>query len=213
MASGHPRIVAELGRPETPDETAARKAESSRVYRSSQTFRNLIAALIATLAIVFIVTAMVPRGQVEQTAKIDVAAQAEQAASAYGTKPVVPAVPAAWRVNAATVSGDDPATWTITYVPGRQGFLNVAQAFDAGTSWDAHVLSGAPSTGTVTIDGIVWTRYVIDDPTRAGNISYALATQAGRDRIMVYGATSSETAATAARSLSDQIRSLRKGDS
>ena len=30
MAQKSPRVVAELGRPETPDETAARKAESSR---------------------------------------------------------------------------------------------------------------------------------------------------------------------------------------
>jgi hypothetical protein len=42
------RVVAELGRPETPEETAARKAESSRVYRSSQNFRNLIAARAST---------------------------------------------------------------------------------------------------------------------------------------------------------------------
>ena len=51
MARG-PRIVAELGRPETPDETAARKAESSRVYRASQNTRNLVAALLVTLAVV-----------------------------------------------------------------------------------------------------------------------------------------------------------------
>ena len=44
MMAQHPRIVAELGRPETPDETASRKAESSRVYRASQNTRNLIVA-------------------------------------------------------------------------------------------------------------------------------------------------------------------------
>ncbi|HKT57429.1 MAG TPA: DUF4245 family protein [Microbacterium sp.] len=212
MAS-HPRIVAELGRPETPEETADRKAEASRVYRSSQTFRNLIAALIATLAIVFVVTAMVPRGDIAQNAKIDVAAQAQQVASGYGTKPVVPVVPSSWRVNAANVSGDKVATWTITYVPGTQGFLNVAQGFGADTTWDARLLNSAPSDGTVTIDGIVWTRYEIGDPAQAGNVSYALATAAGRDRIMVYGATDPDTAATAARALADQIRSLRAGAS
>ena len=52
MMAKSPRIVAELGRPETPDETAARKAESSRVHRESQNTRNLVAALIVTIAIV-----------------------------------------------------------------------------------------------------------------------------------------------------------------
>ena len=59
MARG-PRVVAELGRPETAAETAARKAESSRVYRSSQTTRNLIAALLVTIAMLATSTAVAP---------------------------------------------------------------------------------------------------------------------------------------------------------
>ena len=43
-----PRVVAELGRPETPDETAARKAASSAAYRSSKTVRNLVVALLVS---------------------------------------------------------------------------------------------------------------------------------------------------------------------
>jgi hypothetical protein len=212
MASS-PRIVAELGRPETPEETADRKAEASRVYRSSQTFRNLIAALIATLAIVFVVTAMVPRGTITSDAKVDVAAQAQQQASGYGSKPLIPHVPSSWKVNAASVAGAKVPTWTITYLPGSQGFLNVAQGFGADPAWDARLVQNAPSDGTVTIDGIEWTRYVIGDPSQAGNISYALATTAGHDRVMVYGATDPATAATAARALTDQIRALRGGAS
>ena len=50
-----PRIVAELGRPETPQETADRKAASSARYRSSKTFRNLVAALLITIAVVAVV--------------------------------------------------------------------------------------------------------------------------------------------------------------
>lgn len=212
MASGS-RIVAELGRPETPDETAARKAESSRVYRSSQTFRNLIAALIATVAIVFVVTAMVPRGSITTPEKIDVAAQAQRVASGYGSAPLVPRVPASWHVNAAAMSGDEIPTWTITYLPGSKGFLNVAQGFGADGAWVGRLLHNAPSTGTVTIDGIEWARYVIADPQQAANISYALGTTAGKDRVLIYGATDPQSAATAARALTDQIRALRQGAS
>ena len=54
-------VVAELGRPETAQETAARKAESSRNHRQRQTVNNLVYSLLACLAIVAVVVLMVPR--------------------------------------------------------------------------------------------------------------------------------------------------------
>ncbi|WP_029144565.1 DUF4245 family protein [Microbacterium luticocti] len=205
------RIVAELGRPETPDETAARKAESSRIYRSSQTTRNLIAALLATLAVVAVIVLTGPRGTMDTTAAIDVSAVAHDAASAYGRTVVVPHVPADWRVNSAGITGDQQPTFTVVYATGADsGFLRVAQGFDADAAWDARLLRGAGADGTVTIDGIDWTRYAIADPDRNGNITYAIGTDAGPDRILVYGATDAKTAATAAAGLADQIRTLRK---
>ena len=206
MASG-PRIVAELGRPETPDETAARKAESSRVYRSSQTFRNLIAALIATLAIVLVIVFAVPRGTPAAQPPINVASVASQAQSAEGRPIAVPHVPSSWRVNSAAVDGDD--TWTVVYAPKTdKGFLRVSQGFDADTTWDAQLLKGAAPSGTVDIDGVTWTVYRIQNPAQAGNVSYAIGTKAGSDRILIYGSADPETAAVAAKGLAAQIRSM-----
>jgi hypothetical protein len=54
-----PRIVAELGRPETPEETAARKAENSRKHRENQTLRNLVFALLSSLAVVLVLVLVV----------------------------------------------------------------------------------------------------------------------------------------------------------
>ena len=65
-APREPRIAAHLGRPETPAEEAARKAENSKNYRQSQSFRNLIIALVASLAIVAVVYFIVPRGEVAE---------------------------------------------------------------------------------------------------------------------------------------------------
>lgn len=208
------RIVAELGRPETPGETAARKAESSRVYRSSQTTRNLIAALLATLGVVLVIVFAVPRGSVPVGAPIDVAAVAQQASSGYNRTVIVPSVPASWTVNSAGVKGDSVTTWTVVYAPKDDpGYVNVAQGFDADPAWEARVLGGAAASGVVTIDGIEWTRYQIGDSARAGNVSYALSTQAGSDRILIYGTASAETVATAATGLTAQIETLRKGAS
>ncbi len=211
MMAGSTRVVAELGRPETPDETAARKAESSHAYRSSQTVRNLVAALLVTLAVVAVIVLSGPRGTIDDSSPIDVAAVAADASSAYGRTLVVPDVPAGWRVNSAAVAGDQTATWTIVYATDEtSGYLRVSQGLDADTAWDARLLSGAAADGTVTIDGIDWTRYAITGPAQTQNISYAIGTDAGTDRILIYGAADAQTAATAATGLADQITALRE---
>lgn len=207
MAAG--RVVAELGRPETPEETADRKTEASRVYRSSQTARNVVAALLATLAVVAVVVLVVPRGDAPARPPIDVAAAARQVQAAQGGLVVVPTVPADWSVNGAALASDGSGAWTVVYAPpGDAGFVRVAQAFGADGRWAAQVLGGAAAQDTVTIDGIVWDRYRIADPASAGNVAYALGTQAGPDHILIYGDMTPADAALVAGSLADQLRAL-----
>lgn len=207
MAQG-PRIVAELGRPETPEETADRKAESSRIYRASQTTRNLIAALLATLIVVTIVIFAVPRGTPPEAAPIDVAAVAARVEAAQGRPVIAPDAPEDWRVNSAKMEGGSTQAWTIVYAP-ESGFLRIAQGFDADETWPTRMLNGADVDGTVTIDGIVWDRYAIDDPARAGNVSAALSVHAGPDTILVYGSADEKTLENAAASVSSEIQRLR----
>ncbi|MCC4266546.1 DUF4245 domain-containing protein [Microbacterium schleiferi] len=213
MMAQRDRIVAELGRPETPEETAARKAESSRVYRSSQTFRNLVAALVITLGIVAIVIFAVPRGEPPASEPIDVAAVAEEVSLTLdGSTVIVPVVPETWLVTSAAVAGDDPRTWTVLYVPAEDaGFVRVSQGFSADATWPTRELSGADSAGTIVIDGVEWTEYDIPDPARAGNISAALSTTAGADTILIYGATDAATLRVVAEGLADQIIAAREG--
>lgn len=209
MARG-PRVVAELGRPETAHETAARKAESSRVYRSSQTTRNLIAALVVTLAVVLLIVLGVPRGEPAARDEVDVAATAAQVSDGYDRPVLVPDVPAEWRVNAADVMSDATPAWTVVVAPGDGSYLRIAQAFDADGTWAAQVLRGAAPDDVATIDGVTWDVYEITDPAAAGNVSYALGTQAGSDHILVYGTASPETASTVAGALADQVEQLAK---
>ena len=204
-----PRIVAELGRPETPDETAARKAESSRVHRAAQNTRNLVAALLVTLAVVAVIIFAVPRGVPPVPAAIDVAAIAQQVEAAEGRTVIVPEAPESWRVNSAAMDDDSTRAWTIVYAP-AVGFVRVAQGFDADPTWPTRVLDGADVDGTVMIDGIEWSRYDIADPSRSGNVSGALSTQAGPDTILVYGSAKQESLEQAAASVSAQVRELRE---
>ena len=181
------------------------------MYRASQNTRNLIAALLVTLAVVATIVLAVPRGELPPAEPIDVAAVAAEIETAERRTVVVPDVPDEWIVNRASIEGDSTAAWTIVYVPDEEaGFLRVAQGFDADPAWTTRVLSGASVDGTVTIDGVEWDRYDIPDPARAGNISAALSTSAGADTILVYGSTDDETLELAAASLADQVLELRE---
>ncbi|WP_347976003.1 DUF4245 family protein [Microbacterium sp. ProA8] len=208
-----PRIVAELGRPETPEETADRKAESSRVYRSSQNVRNLVAALLATLAVVVVIMFAVPRGTPPEREPIDVAAVAESIAASEERTVITPEMSDGWVVNNAGIEGNGSVrAFTVVYAPAgedQRGFLRVAQGFDADEAWAARVLSGSAPQDTVTIDGITWERYDLD-ADRTGNITVALATDAGTDTVLIYGAAAEKALEETARSVTDQITALRE---
>lgn len=200
------RIVAELGRPETPEETASRKAESSRVYRSSQTARNLVAALLATLIIVAVVVFIVPRGQVPQPAPIDVSGTAQALAQAEGRVVMDPDLPEDWRVNRAAVESDSVRAWTITYVPSDgDGFVAVAQGFDADPAWPTRELGGADATSTVTVGGVIWDVYEITNERRAGNIERAMSVSAGADTFLITGKSPAEDLERVAASISETV--------
>jgi hypothetical protein len=204
------RIVAELGRPETAEETAERKAQSSRNYRASKTFRNLLAAIIATLAVLAVVIFGVPRGEPAERTPIDVAAEAAALESTLGRTVLSPEMPG-WRVNAASLQGSTVEAWTVVYAKlGDSGYVNIAQGFDADDAWPLEILAGARPDGTVTIGGVQWDEYRIAQPDDARNVSYALATQAGPDGVMIYGSVSAEAAAEAAEALAPEIDDLRE---
>ncbi|MDC7804923.1 DUF4245 family protein [Sphingomonas sp. BLCC-B65] len=205
MASA-PRIVAELGRPETPAETADRKAAASRAYRQSKTFRNLVAALLVIMAVVAVVYFGVPRGSLPDPEEADVAAAAQSASAAIGHPLLVPVVPENWRANSARLEG---SMWRVVYAP-PSGYVRVAQGVDADAGWATKVLGGFAPSGTVTIDGIAWDEYTIPAAARTDTVSYAISTTAGSDTVLIYGATDAATAAVAASGVTDQILTMRE---
>src|SRR5690606_11019766 len=97
-----PRIVAELGRPETPEETAARKANDSRLYRERKTVNNLVYSLIVSLGLVLVIVLLVPRGTGGfADVDVDVEELAAQASPSAGIELVAPTVPEGWKAKQA----------------------------------------------------------------------------------------------------------------
>jgi len=173
-----PRIVAELGRPETPEETAARKAQNSRNHRANQTLRNLIYSLIATLALTLLIVAVVVRPDPAETPAVDyhtVAAESQVQAS----EPLVdPDLPPAFTSNSAelTNSADGVSTWYIGLITPTKEFIGVTQGINANPTWIAQQLESQPATGTETIDGREWDIYDHRDEKDPGNLAYAMVT-------------------------------------
>lgn len=208
--SKQPKIVAELGRPETPAETAARKAENSRLYRSRKTINNLIYSLLVTVGLVLVIYFMVPRAEGDPNWKIDYVAQSEIASQSLGEDLLVPAMPEQWRANAAELrnaTNGQVISWYIGFITPADKFIAFNEAFDADATWISHTLKDYPATGEITIDGQVWTVYDNRSMKDAGNVQYALVTTAGRSTVVLFGTADNAEFEQLATSITADLRS------
>ncbi len=196
MARHEPRVVAELGRPETPEETADRRAENSRKHRQRQTLNNLILALGASLLVVLVIVLIVPRNDTPIERDIDVAAVAEQAQIASDDPLAVPELPEGWRSNAAELrrsEADGVTAWYAGYLTPSDEYVGLYQGLEANPTWASGLLARTLATGTTTIGGVEWTVYdnreTGDD---VGNAKYGLTTEAGGSTFVLLGTATTE---------------------
>lgn len=187
-------VVAELGRPETPEETAARLAENSRKYRARKTIQNLIAATGVTLLAVLVLVLIVPRNDNPRHTNVDyneVAANAQQGLTEHL---VVPELDGQWQANEAELrQGSDNVTeWYIGLLQMRDGdaqaMVGVRQGLDANETWTYNKTGQRPATGTVDIGGVTWDEYDYSalDRKEVGNNGYVLATERGGSVYIVF---------------------------
>ncbi|MDH6256073.1 DUF4245 domain-containing protein [Aurantimicrobium minutum] len=208
--SKKPKIVAELGRPETPAETAARKAENSRLYKSRKTINNLVYSLLVTVGLVAVIYFLVPRADGEPNWQVDYVAQSEIASKSLGESLLVPAMPEQWRANAAELrnaTNGQVTSWYIGFISPSDKFIAFNEAFDANETWVANELKDYPATGTVTIDGQQWTVYDNRSMNDAGNVEYAMVTTLGRSTVVLYGTADDAEFEQLATSITADLRS------
>jgi hypothetical protein len=195
------RVVAELGRPETPLETAERKARDRALRRSRQNWRNLVASLAACLGIVVLIIAVVPRGAAPAQRDLDVRAATQQYGDTAGQPLLAPVVPASWKANAAELRGSGAdASWYVGYVIDGSRYAGLTEGVPGSTDLLTTTLDRADPTGTTTIGGLPWRVYDrrgLGDA--AGNVAYGLTTRIGTSVVAVYGtATATEVRSLAA---------------
>ncbi|TFD83233.1 DUF4245 domain-containing protein [Cryobacterium fucosi] len=204
-----PRVVAELGRPETAEETRSRLAENSRTYRARKTVNNLVLSLLVTVGAVIVIVLLVPRSEAPLDRPVDFATVAAQVQTGIDEPLLVPDLPADWRANAAQwrLGGSDKIpSWYIGLLTPANEFIALTQGLGANPSWVAAQLENAPATDTVTIDDVTWDVYRNTAPENdRGNFDYALVTEAGTSAYLLVGTAPEAEFAELAGVLAGQI--------
>lgn len=208
-----PVIVAELGRPETAAETASRKAENSRLYRSRKTVNNLVLSLIVTLGVVLLIFLMSPQGTDSwKNHSVDVAETASQLTPTAGQTLVAPEVPKGWVAKQAELRGGtgNVSHWYIGYTTAANAYAAVGQAFTADGSpidetWISTLFEEQTATGVETIGGLEWTVYDhLDRSADSGNLRFGLETHVGPTALLVYGTDEADAIRVLAQSVAQQ---------
>lgn len=213
MARRGPRVVAELGRPETPEETAKRKAEDSVKHRQRQTVRNLVGSLVASLAVVAVIVLIVPRSDTPIERDVDVASIAAQAQVGLEQELAVPELPEGWRSNDASLrqsEADGVTAWYAGYLTPSDEYAGMYQGLGANPTWTADLLANTVASGVVTIDGVEWTVYDNrESDADVGNARYGLVTEAGESTFVLLGTAAPEEFDTLARAIAPAIDAQR----
>ncbi len=206
---GETRVAAELGRPETPEETAARLAENSRSYRSRKTMNNLVLSLLATLLAVFVLVLLVPRSDSVIERNVDYRSVASQAQAGVEESLASPELPAGWHANAAewrSGPNDRVPSWYIGVLTPENEFIGLTQAFGADPTWLSDQLQQSPAADTVSIADVQWDVYHNTAPREdRGNFDYALATAAGTSTYLLVGTADESEFVALARALAANI--------
>ena len=210
-----PRVVAELGRPETPEESAARKAENSRKYRGAKTVNNLVYSLLVTVGLVVVIVLAVPRTDTSILESVDYSSVAASAQTSYEQPLADPDLPGSWSSNRADVSKiNGVQSWNIGLITPSDQFIAITQGINANETWVGQQLKSSLASSTLTIDGIEWTVYDNrGDTDRYGNVHYALTTVAGDSTFLIFGTANDAEFTTVAESISeDVIANAQKGN-
>ncbi|WP_294177889.1 DUF4245 domain-containing protein [uncultured Schumannella sp.] len=202
-------IVAELGRAETPEETAARKAAATARHRGNRSVFSLIFALLASFGIVAFLVLVVVRPDAGPTQQpVDYLAAAADAQPAVDEPLVAPIVPAEWyanRARLATETADGVIRWELGFVTAETQYLAITQGIDANPSWIADQVLDAPAGPSVRLGGLDWTSYDRRDVDDPGNVEFALVTEIDGSTIVVSGTAADTEFAILAQAIGKEV--------
>lgn len=196
-------VVAELGRPETPEEESIRRDEARRNRRARQTTFNLVVATLASLLLAGFFGILMSNPGSPGIDAVDYSAAAEDAQGGVDEPLVAPPLPKGWQANRADLgTGADGVTvWRLGLLTPAGGFIGVKQGIDANPSWLAAQVEGTDETGAVSIDGIDWTIRA-GDPE--GNLARAMSAVDAASTLVLYGTATDDEFTVLAEAIAEE---------
>lgn len=204
-------IVAELGRAETAQEIADRKATATAAHRNNQTLINLVIALAASLLVVFVVVVVVVRPDQSGPPKaVNWVSVANDAQPSVSTTLVVPRLPKTWSANRAELvdassAADGIASWQIGFLTPTTQYIGLVQGIKADATWVSSQLQQKKSTGDATFGGLRWQVYDHRTADHPGNLAYGLVTSVGDSTVVLAGTASDAEFATLATEIAGEL--------
>jgi hypothetical protein len=181
-----PAVVAELGRPETPEEASLRRDEARRNRRARQTTFNLIVATIASLLLAAFFGILMSNPGTPGIDPVDYATAAEEAQAGIDEPLLAPPLPDGWHANRAELAtaGDGVTVWRLGLLTAGGEFIGLKQGIDANPTWLAAQVEDTNETGSASIAGLEWT---LREGDADGKPARAMTATDGDSTLVLYG--------------------------
>jgi len=166
-------------------------SDSAARHRARQTVINLVLALGASLAIVVVMIAVVPRDDSNRIKPVDYSGVVDDAVASTGWNIFKIKPPTGWWANQAqltTQAIDAVPTFNAGFVGSQTKYLGYTQAFNVNPTWLALQLKDVTPVGTFGIGYRNWAQYksvVQHDPAQTKDEIWVL--QVGKDAVLLSG--------------------------
>ena len=127
----------------TPAEIAEAKAEARRLRRQRQTTKNLVASIVATLAIVVFLVLVVARPSDSFRDAIDYHVVAEELSANTASPLAAPELDPTWSANRADIRDEQSGqVWTLGLISSSGDFVKITQYLDVDGDPSALIVEG-----------------------------------------------------------------------
>jgi hypothetical protein len=127
----------------SPAEIAEAKAEARRLRRQRQTTKNLVASIVATLAIVVFLVLVVARPSDSFRETIDYHAVAQELSTNSASPLAAPLLDPTWSANRADIRDEQSGqVWTLGLISSSGDFVKISQHLDFDGDLSAFAVDG-----------------------------------------------------------------------
>lgn len=187
---------------------------SAAERRAKQTVRNLIYALLATVGLVVLIVAGVPRDDSNRIQQVDYASEAMAASEAVGSIALAPELPAGWWSNSARLEKTaGVSNWYVGFVTEGNQYIGLRQAFESNPSWVALTLERNWYERDIEVAGLrwqVWPELRPTDPPSTMNTAWLI--EVNNQAIVLFGTATEAEFIQIAEAMAPEIISLTSTD-